>query len=110
MLQSKKHGSNKPGKHVLKIFIDGNTAGFSVLHVWLIAVFLFQVEDSDEVAEGADPAWRPGHAVPGPPGSRSRYSTAAEAHAQGSGGPAGGMSWGTRQTHPQHAAAGGGWR
>ena len=70
---------------------------------------MLQVEDSDDVAEGAGPAWRR-YPVPGPPASHARHPVAAEAHAQGPGGPARGMSWGARQIPPQHAAAAGGLR
>eukprot|EP00752_Nemacystus_decipiens_P008516 g7605.t1 len=68
-------------------------------------VEVLEVEDSDDVAERADPAWRPRYAVPGPHASRARYSVPPEGHALGAGGPARGVSWGARQMHPQHAPA-----
>eukprot|EP00903_Cladosiphon_okamuranus_P006465 g6325.t1 len=70
-------------------------------------VEVLEVDDNDDIAEGADPAWRPRNAVPGPAASRARYPTAAEAHGQSFGGPPRGMSWAARQVHPQHAAAAG---
>lgn len=74
---------------------------------WFLLFVLPQVDDSDEVADGIDPTWRPTYNAPGSTAARARYSSA-EAPARHPGGQP--PSWGARRVHSQPMAPAGGSR